>query len=176
MGDGLLGEFSNSSALRRAAELLRERGYLRIDAYSPYPVPGLEAALGMRRSPLALLVFPIALTGGALAYLIMWFSNAYAYPLNVGGRPPHAIPAFVPITFEMTVLSAGLSALFLVFLLSRLPRLSHPLFDVEGFERSSIDRHFLAIEGRDPKFEARSTELDLKEAGALRVVAFGGSL
>jgi hypothetical protein len=175
MQDGLLGEFSDTTALRRAAERLREQGYRLLDAYSPYPVPGLEAALGMRRSPLTLMVFPIATTGGALAYLVMWFANAYAYPLNVGGRPAHAIPAFVPITFEMTVLSAGLSALFLVFLLSRLPRLSHSLFDVEGFERASIDRHFLAVDERDPKFDPASTELDLKEAGALRVVPFGGS-
>jgi hypothetical protein len=170
---GFVGEFAEPALLTRAAEFLRGRGYQQIDAYSPFPVPGLDVALGMRRSPLALFVFPIAAIGGVLAYITMWIANAYASPLNVGGRPPHAFFAFVPITFEVTALSAGLSAVFLLFFFSHLPRLSHPLFDIEGFEQTSIDLYFLAVDERDPKFAVDKTQRDLEESGALHVRRFG---
>src|SRR6185437_15937247 len=90
---------------------LRERGYRRLDAFSPYPVNGAEEAAGMQRSLLDWIVFPIAFAGAGAAYLLQWFCNAYDYPLNVGGRPPHSAPAFIPITFEMGVLAAAFAGM-----------------------------------------------------------------
>ena len=118
-------------------------------------------------------MFPFALAGGAGAYFIQWYLNAYDYPLNVGGRPPHAAPAFVPITFETTVLVAALSGFVIFLALSRLLRLYHPVFEVEGFERASIDQFWLGIDARDPALVPSLTERDLTELGALQIAWFG---
>jgi len=173
MRAGVLARFGSPEALLSAATALRSRGYQRLDAFTPYPVHGLEQALGLRRSPLNWIVLPFALAGGAGAYLIQWYLNAYDYPLIVGGRPPHAAPAFVPITFETTVLVAALSG-FVIFLgLARLLRLYHPVFEVEGFERASIDQFWLGIDARDPALVPSITERDLGALGALEVAWFG---
>lgn len=173
MRTGLLAEFETPEAMLGAIRELRRRGYARLDAFTPYPVHGLEAALGLRRSPLNWMVLPFALAGAAGGYLVQWYLNAFDYPLNVGGRPPHAAPAFVPITFEMTVLSAALAGFVILLVLTRLPELWNPVFEIEGFERASIDRFWVGIDARDPALVRSVAERDLAELGAL-VIAWAG--
>jgi len=171
MHAGLLAEFDSAAALIAAARALRARGYRRLDAYTPYPVEGVEEALALPRSPLPRIVFPFALAGAGLAYLVQWAANAWAYPLVAGGRPPHAAPMFVPIAFETCVLAAALAALVALLVLCRLPELWHPVFAVEGFERASIDRFWLGVDAGDPRFDRDATAAELRAAGALRVAA-----
>jgi hypothetical protein len=173
MQKGLLAEFATPEDMLRAIEGLTRLGYRELDTFSPYPLHGLERAVGLRRSRLGWIVFPIALAAAAGAYLIQWWCNGIDYPLNVGGRPPHSAPAFIPITFEMTVLAASLAGLVVFFVLARLPRLYSPLFEVEGFERASLDRFWIGIDARDAALARRQAERDLEELGATRIVRVG---
>ncbi|KYF85453.1 hypothetical protein BE20_35995 [Sorangium cellulosum] len=173
MRRGLLAEFETPEAMLRAIAELRSRGYRRLDAFTPYPVHGLDEALGLRRSPLNWIVLPFALAGAAGGYLVQWHNNAYDYPLNVGGRPGHAPPAFVPITFEMTVLAAALAGFVVMLVLTRLPELWSPIFDVPGFERATIDRFWIGIDARDPALISPLAERDLTDLGALAVAWAG---
>lgn len=169
MRDGLLAEFETSDQLLAAIRELRERGLGRLDAFVPYPIPGLDEALGLSRSRIPAYALVAGAVGAATAYFVQYFTSSVDYPLNVGGRPPHTPLMFVPITFELTVLFAALAAFLAVFLLSGLPRLWHPVFEVDGFERATIDRFWLGVDSRDPQFEdANGTSL-LRELGALRV-------
>jgi len=174
MKAGLIGEWDAPEPLLAAIAQLRRAGYTRLDAYTPFPVHGLERALGLGRSPLPWIVFPVGLGAAIGAYVIQWYVNAVAYPINVGGRPPHAPPAFVPITFETMVLAASLFALAVLLYFARLPWLAHPIFEVDGFERATIDRYFLAVDACDPGFDRERTARALADAGALRVQPFGG--
>jgi hypothetical protein len=176
MEAGLMAEFATADELLVALARLRERGYRSLDAFTPHPVHGLDEVLHLHRSRLPWLIFPLALGAAATAFFIQWWCNARDYPINVGGRPNFAAPAFVPITFETMVLVSGIASLLLLFWLLRLPRLSHPVFDVEGFERATVDRFFAAVDQRDPQFETQRTRQDLLRLGALRVTPFGAAL
>jgi hypothetical protein len=173
---GVLGEFTTPEAMIAAIVGLRDRGYRRIDAFSPYPVHGAEEAAGLRRSPLDWIVFPFALLGAGVAYLVQWYCNAYDYPLNVGGRPPHSAAAFVPITFEMGVLTAAIVGIITYLALTGLPELWSPVFEVDGFERASIDRFWVGVDVRDPRFDRAAVERALTELGALKVAWAGPRL
>lgn len=173
MRRGLLAEFETPEAMLRAVEELYQRGYREMDAFTPYPVHGLERTLRLRRSPLSWIVFFFALAGAAAAYLVQVWLNAWDYPLNVGGRPPHSAPAFIPITFEGTVLTSALVGVLAFFALSRLPELYNPIFEVEGFERASIDRFWIGIDARDPALVRGRAERELRELGASRVAWAG---
>jgi hypothetical protein len=173
MQKGLIAEFATPEDMLRAIEELKRRGYRELDAFSPYPLHGLERAVGLRRSRLGWIVFPIALAAAAGGYLIQWWCNGIDYPLNVGGRPPHSAPAFIPITFEMTVLATSLAGLLVFFVLARIPRLYSPLFEVEGFERASLDRFWIGIDARDPALAKGRAERDLEELGAIRIARLG---
>ncbi len=173
MDNGLLAEFETPESLLVAVRRLCEGGYSQLDAYTPYQVPEVEAALGVRRSWIPRIVFAAALGGGAMAYLAQWWMNAIDSPLNVGGRPLHSAPAFVPVTFEMAVLAGGFAAVLALVVATGLPRFWHPLFEIEGFERASVDRFFVTIDLADPRFVASHLETLLREAGALRVVPVG---
>ena len=169
METGLLAEFRTPEDLVRVVRELRARGYQRLDAFSPYPVHGLEEAIGLTRSNLNLTVFPLAVLGAAFGFLVQWWCNAHDYKLNVGGRPLNSIPASIPITFEAGVLTASLLGLLVLLILCKLPALYSPLFDVPGFERASIDRFWVGIDERDPSFDELQGERDLRELGALSV-------
>ncbi len=169
----LMAEFAAPDALVHAIEKLREKGYTDLDAYTPYMMPNLENTLGLGRSKLPKLVFPIAMGAAASAYLLMWFLNGINYNLNVGGRPGHASPAFVPITFETGVLTSALVSVALVFIFAALPRLSHPVFDADNFDRASIDRFYVSINSDDPKFDEEKLRAELKELGAESVSLVG---
>ena len=154
---GLMAEFDNPSALVEAAEKARLAGYRKMDAYSPIPIEELSEALGIRRTRLPVLVFLGGVVGGLGGYGLEYWTQAIAYPLNVGGRPFHSWPHFIPVTFETTVLGAALTAFFGMWALNRLPQPYHPVFNVPEFARASTDRFFLCIESGDPRFDHDAT-------------------
>lgn len=174
MQDALLAEFTTPAELLEAIGRLREHGYTQLDAFTPFPVHGLDTALGLRRSWLGYPVFAMGLFGAAAGYLVEWWCNAHDYPLNVGGRPYNSLPAFVPIAFEMGVLSAAVSGFLLFFFTAKLPELYHPVFDVPGFERASIDRFWLGVDAADPVFDRLTLESELLALGASQVAATKG--
>jgi hypothetical protein len=166
---GLLAEFDSAEDLLEAARRVKRAGYMAVDAFSPYAVDGLAEVLEAEDRGVA----PAALAGGTLGglggYFMQWFAMTRSYPLNVGGRPPHSWPSFIPVTFEMTVLGASLAALIAMFVLNRLPMPHHPLFGAERFEPSG-DRFFLSIEARDPHFTPEGTRLFLSHLGPREVI------
>jgi hypothetical protein len=166
---GVMAEFESAEAMLAAIERLREAGYSKLDAYTPFPVHGIDEKLGIKRSRLTLFAFIAGMIGAGGAYFVQWYMNAYDYPINVGGRPAHAPLAFLIITFEMGVLFAGVTAFISVFALSGLPRLWHPVFEIEGFERATIDRFWVSVDTDDPKY-SDETPLDLEQTSPLRVV------
>lgn len=175
MREGLLAEFTAPEELVAAMDAMRERGYRHVDAYTPYPLPEAEHALGIPRSRLPVLVFALGISAAAGAYALQWYLNAYLYPMDVGGRPPHMPLPYMIITFEMGILFAALTAFFGVLACAGATRLWDPVFEVPGFERATIDRFFLEIDRRDPLYDDRGTSEHLQELGALRVVHFGRS-
>ncbi|AUX33090.1 MULTISPECIES: DUF3341 domain-containing protein [Sorangium] len=170
METGMLGEFDDPEAMLHAIRELKRRGYRRVEAFTPYPVKGLDEALGLERSNLNRMVLPFAILGVVGGYFIQWFCNAFHYPLNVGGRPLNSAPAFIPITFEMGVLSTSLFGVLIGFYLMRLPRLYIPLFDAPGFERVTLDRFLVGLDDTEPSFSSVQAERDLLALGARRVV------
>jgi hypothetical protein len=163
---GVLAEFATPAALVEAVRRTRAAGYRRFDAYAPFPIEGLSEALSERRSPVALWVLGFGVVGGVTAYGMQWFAAAVSYPIDVGGRPYHSAPAFVPVTFELTVLFAALGALLAVFVLCRLPEPYHPVFNVAAFERASQDRFFVGVEADDGRFDLDRTQAFLLGLGA----------
>ena len=165
---GLLAEFSSHEELMHAAEKAYADGFRKMDGYAPFPVEGLPEALG-KKNRLPLLVLIGGIVGGVGAYFMEWYANAISYPLNIGGRPIHSWPAFIPITFELTVLCAGLTAFFFSFALNGLPRPHHPLFNIPEFDRASQDRFFLCIETKDRRFHPEHTRTFLKSLNPLSI-------
>ncbi len=163
-------EFGSSDGAVAAARALVARGHTLLDAFTPRPIAALEEVVAPGRSNLNRTVFIWGLIGGLTGLGIEWGCNAWDYPLNVGGRPPFALPAYIPITFEATVLFAAFAAFFGFMHRAGLPWLSHPSFDVPGFERASIDRFFLLVE-RPLGGEGDALQTSLFELGALNVVA-----
>jgi hypothetical protein len=154
---GLMAEFDNPDALVHATTQARLAGYRKMDAYSPIPIEELNEALGLRRTRLPKLVFIGGVLGGLGGYGLEYFSAAVTYPMNVGGRPFHSWPQFIPVTFETTVLGAALTCFIGMWALNRLPQPYHPVFNVPAFARASTDRFFLCIEADDPRFEREGT-------------------
>ncbi|HEV2693571.1 MAG TPA: DUF3341 domain-containing protein [Verrucomicrobiae bacterium] len=154
---GLMAEFVNVNELLAAAKAARDHGYRRMDAYTPFPVEDLAEHLGRKKSRVPLIVLIAAICGGTGGYFMQWYAAVIDYPLNVAGRPLHTWPAFIPITFELTILSGALAGLLGMLLLNRLPQLYHPVFNAPGFARASTDKFFLCIESSDPKFDLVAT-------------------
>jgi Alternative complex III, ActD subunit len=166
---GLVAEYDSAQALVEAASKARHAGYRRMDAYSPFPIEGLTDALGHPTTRLPLVVFLGGLLGGLAGYFLQYYTSVHSYPFNVGGRPFHSWPAFIPVTFECTILGAALSAVFGMLALNGLPMPYHPLFNVERFALASRDRFFLAIRAIDPKFDLAETRRFLEGTGAREV-------
>jgi len=150
---GVMAEFKMPQDLVTAATRARAAGFRRLDAYTPFPIEELSEALGHRRSRVPLLVLIGAAIGGVGGYFLQYWCSAIAYPLDIGGRPYNSWPAFIPVTFELTILIAGLFAVLGMLALNGLPMPYHPVFNVPRFALASRDRYFLCIEARDPKFE-----------------------
>jgi hypothetical protein len=164
----VLGEFADEKALLAAARALRGKGIGPLDLHSPYPVHGAEEALGLRRSTVPIVALVAGVTGAVSGYLLQWWTVGIDWPLNVGNRPPHSPPAFIPVTFELGVLFASLTIFFgLLFAYFRFPRVHHPVFEVEAFRSATIDGLWLsAAEGRT---EADEVAADLRRLGARTV-------
>lgn len=145
MRDVLIAELESADRAVTVARRVRELGYASVEAYTPFPIPELDDALGIPRTKIPWLVLGAGLSGAGLALLIQWWCNAIDYPIDVGGRPLGSYPAWVPIVFETTVLLASFTAFGAPLLASKLPRLVHPVFDLPGFERTSIDRFWILI-------------------------------
>jgi hypothetical protein len=154
---GLMAEFETHEQLLDAARRAHENGYRRMDGYTPFPIEGLPQALGRKGTLVPLIVLLGGLVAGFGGYFMEWYANVVSYPINVGGRPLHSWPSFIPITFELTILGAALSAFFGSLAMNKLPQPYHPVFNVPQFERASIDRFFLCIEALDPKFDLIAT-------------------
>jgi hypothetical protein len=153
----LLAEFSEHDQLLEAARRAYAAGYRRMDAFSPFPIDELAEALGHDYSMVPLITLLGGMVGGLGGYFMQWYSMARLYPLNVGERPHNSWPNFIPITFELTILVAAVSAFISMLILNRLPQPHHPVFNVPEFQRASIDRFFLCIEVEDPIFERNGT-------------------
>ena len=165
---GLAAEFDTGEELFHAAEKAYRQGYRKMDGFAPFPVEGLAEVLG-KRNHLPLLVLLGGILGGVGGYYMQWYANIVSYPINIGGRPMHSWPSFIPITFELTVLSAALMAFFGSLFLSGLPRPYHPMFNLPEFERASQDRFFLCIETGDAEFDPVRTRKFLQSLNPLRV-------
>jgi hypothetical protein len=162
---GMMAEFTTPEAVLEAAQAAYEEGYRRMDAYTPYPVEGLAEAIGFTRNRMPLIVLIGGLLGGLGAYFMMWYSATIHYPLNVGGRPLHSWPAFIPVTFELTVLGASLAAVLGMLGLNGLPMPHHPVFNVPDFALASRNRFFLCIQSDDPKFDPAQARQFLEGLG-----------
>lgn len=163
---GLVAAFDSPDGLMRAARGLREKGFQKLDAHTPFPIHGIEEVLGIRKSPLGWFVFGAGIAGATAAVVLQWWTAAVDYPLVIGGKPLFAIEPSIPIIFELTILLAAFTAVGGMLALNGLPRFYHPLFEYEGFKKVSDDRFFLAVEAADPNFDTQQTADLLKSLGA----------
>src|SRR5207248_1990295 len=154
---GLVAEFATPEELLEATRRVRGAGYRRLEAYTPFPVEGLAEALDFHQTHIPLVVLLGGIAGGVGGYVLQYWINVMHYPLNVGGRPLHSWPAFIPVTFELTILVAALAAVLGMLALNGLPMPYHPLFNMPRFALATHDRFFLCIEARDPQFDRVET-------------------
>ena len=154
---GLIAEFDDPTSLVDATARARAAGYRHMDAYSPFPIEELHEALGAGHTRLPLIVLIGGLIGCIGGYSLQYWASAFAYPLNVAGKPLHSWPAFIPVTFECTILGAALSAVLGMLALNGLPMPYHPVFNVPRFALASRNRFFLCIEAKDPNFDLEET-------------------
>jgi hypothetical protein len=166
---GLLAEFASPQDLVRAAERIRDAGYTKWDAHTPFPVHGLDGAMGIRSTRLPYLVLAAGVVGATSGLLMQWWMNAVDYPIIISGKPFNSLPADIPVTFELTVLLAALTAFFGMLAGNALPRFHHPLFASASFRRVTTDAFFLAIEADDPHFDLEKTGQQLTSLNATRV-------
>jgi hypothetical protein len=162
---GLLAEFDSPTHLLTAVHAARQEGYVKMDAFSPFPIEGLAEALGFRRTRLPLVILIGGLVGGVGGFFMEWYASVVDYPQNIGGRPFNSWPAFIPVVFELTVLLGALAAVLGMLGLNGLPMPYHPLFHVPRFALASNDRFFLCIEATDPRFELAATRRFLEGLG-----------
>jgi mono/diheme cytochrome c family protein len=166
---GVLAEFDTPGALIEAARKVRDAGYKDFDCFSPFPVHGIDEAMGIKRTILPLLVFGGGLSGTFGGLFLQWWMNAYNWPWNIAGKPSWSIPANIPIGFETTILMAVLSTFFGMWMLNRLPRVWHPFFRIQRFSEVTDDAFMLGIEASDRRFDLEKTRALLVEAGAIKI-------
>jgi len=166
---GLLAEFVTPEEILNAATKARQAGYKYISAYTPFPVEGLAQAIGFPRTGVPLLTLIGGLGGGLTGFGLQYWCSVITYPLNIGGRPLNSWPAFIPVTFELTILGAAMFAVIGMLALNKLPQPYHPVFNVERFSHATTDRFFLCIESRDPKFHLAETAKFLQSVQAHHV-------
>lgn len=166
---GIVAEFSSPHDIFHACEKVRDSGFKKWDAHTPFPVHGLDGAMGLKPSILPWIVLVMALTGATAAMGLQWWINVVEYPLVISGKPHFSWQAFIPVTFELSVLFGAFGAVFGMFGLNKLPQFYHPVFKSSRFARATDDKFFISIEAIDPKFSLESTTALLKSAGAVFV-------
>lgn len=166
---GLLAQYEDPHAVYQACEKMRDAGYSQWDACAPFPVHGLERAMGLKPSRLPWAVLVVGVLGSTFMLFFQAWTSGNAYPFIVGGKPLFSLPAFVPVWYEITVLSSCLTAFFGNWILNGLPRPHHPAFASQAFERVTDDKFFIMVESSDPKFKLEDTRELLKGAGATLV-------
>jgi hypothetical protein len=166
---GVIAEFNDPQSLLDAANAVREQGYTATDAFSPFPVHGLAEAVGFHKSRLSAIVLIMGILGGIGGFFMCWYANVISYPLNIGGKPLNSWPAWIPITFECTILLAAFGAVFGMLALNGLPMPYHPVFNVRRFDSASRDKFFLVIQARDPRFKLEEARRFLATLGPREV-------
>lgn len=166
---GLLAEFQSPDRLVDAAIQVREAGFKKWDAHTPFPLHGLDGAMGVRPTKLPWIVLAAGLTGCGGGLLMQWWMNAQDYKIIISGKPFWSVPASIPVAFELTILLSALTAFFGMMVFNGLPLFSHPLFRSARFRRVTSDRFFISIEASDPLFDIEKTERLLREAGSMNV-------
>ncbi len=155
---GVMTRFETPEDLLAACEKVRDAGYKKIDAYAPFPIHGLTEALGKPKTKIQWLILAAGICGGSGGFFMQWYANVVAWPWNVGGRPFNSWPSFMPVTFELTVLSAALVAVIGMFALCGFPEPYHPVFNLDEFEGASNDKFFVCIMSTDTKFDLCKTK------------------
>jgi len=166
---GLMAEFDTPQALLDAAHKAHNAGYKKIDAYSPFPIEGLADAIGFHKNMVPFVTLVGGIIGGLSGYMLQYYVHVISYPVNVGGRPFHSWPSFIIVTFEMTILFAGLSAVFGMLALNGLPQPYHPVFNVEEFAKASNNKFFLVVDASDTEYDAVATRDFLRSLGSRAV-------
>lgn len=166
---GILAEFKNPKELIDAAKLVTKNGYKNFDTFSPFPIHGIDKAMKLPKSKLGWIVLGHGLVGLTGALSMIYFMMVYDYPLNISGKTLLNIPAWIPVTFELTILLSAFGAVFGMFFLNGLPRLNHPLFNSENFKKATDDGFFVCIESEDPQFDIEKVQSLFSEAGALNI-------
>jgi hypothetical protein len=167
---GLMAELGSAEALLAAARQATESGLAGVEAYSPFPIEGLEDALALPPSRVPLATLAGGLAGGFGGYFLQWYTAVIDYPINAGGRPLHSWPEFIPITFETTVLGAAFAAVVAMILANGLPRLRHPVFNVPAFEHATRNRFFLCLRADGPRFDAGAARHFLERLQPIRIL------
>jgi len=165
----MIAEFANPAALLRAAEKMRDAGFRSFDCHSPFPIHGMDKAMGEKRSPLGWIVAFVALAGFSAGMGLEWWSSSVAYPLVISGKPFFSYQAYGPVAFAVMVLSSALTALIGMLALNKLPRFNHPVFNSENFQRASDDAFFISVLSDDPKYNEQETRNFLTEIGGLNI-------
>jgi len=166
---GAMAEFDTPEELVEAAEQAYAEGYRKMDAYTPFSVEGLAEAIGFKKNYVALAVLIGGICGVIGGYSLLYWITVIAYPHNVGGRPFHSWPAYIPITFECMILLSALTAMFAMFAMNGLPQPYHPVFNIPEFARASKDKFFLCLESADPKFRSEEALQFLRDVGGHEV-------
>lgn len=166
---GVMGEFETPEQLLAAAKRAKQAGYKHVEAYTPFPIEGLAQAIGFRWTAVPLITLIGGIGGGLTGFGLQYWCAAISYPQNIAGRPLNSWPAFIPVTFELTILGASIFAVIGMLALNKLPQPYHPVFSVERFAHASTDRFFLVIEASDPKFSLAESSRFLQEMAARHV-------
>ena len=173
---GIAAEFESARDLYHAAEKIRDSGYSKWDVFSPFPIHGMDEAMGLKKSILGKVVFFGGLTGFLLAVTMEFGTSSFLYPLIVAGKPTnlYTVPAFFPVMFELTILLSAFTAVFGMLIMNGLPRLNHQLFNWDRFKKVTEDKFFVAIESDDPKFSTRSVKDFLESLGGTNITTIHG--
>lgn len=166
---GIVAAFSSADDLIRGAKVVRDAGYTKWDAHAPFPVHGLDDAMGVKPTILPWLVLGAGLTGCGLGFLMQWWMNGHDYKLIIAGKPFNSFTSDIPVMFEVTILFAALTTFFGMMALNKLPELAHPLFKNRGFRRVTSDAFYISVEANDPRFDVAETEALLRRAGGTTV-------
>ena len=166
---GIIAEFGNTAATIHAAEKVRDAGFRKWDVFTPFPVHGLDKAMGLKNSPVGWFSFLGGVTGYTCGMLMIWWMNAVDYPIVIGGKPMFSPFSAFPPSYELTILLGAFGSLLGMLFLNRLPRLHHPLLKNKRFALATHDRYFIVIETADPKFNEVETRKLLEAAGSKRI-------